>query len=120
MEKAIATNKTRKHRGYKSQDIVAKHLQKNGFPWAESTGAGRTGSDVTGVVGIDIEVKARRGLVIAEAMRQLHKRRLEGKIGAAVLRLDGQGPAAIEEWPVLLSFQTWIELIRDAGYGDPR
>jgi len=50
---------SRKHRGYRSQKVVAQYLAANGFPYAESTGAGRQGSDITGTVGIDWVIKAR-------------------------------------------------------------
>ena len=52
-------SQSRKHRGYRSQKVLANYLVDNGFPFAESTGAGRSGSDITGCVGIDFEVKAR-------------------------------------------------------------
>jgi len=41
----------RKHRGYASQRIVADYFAANGWPYAEPVGAGRTGSDVTGMLG---------------------------------------------------------------------
>ena len=47
----------RKHRGYRTQKCVAEYL-KRWFPYAESAGAGRQGSDILGVP-FDIEVKAR-------------------------------------------------------------
>ena len=49
---------SRKQRGYDSQRIVADFLKANGWPYAEPVGAGRPGSDVTGVVGVDIEVRS--------------------------------------------------------------
>ena len=60
----------RKHRGYSSQRIVADWFTVNGWPYAEPVGAGRAGSDVTGMPGIDIEVKARRGFDPLAAMRE--------------------------------------------------
>ena len=53
----------RKRRGMRTQALVAQHLAANGWPYAESTGAGRSGSDVTGVPGLAIEVKARADLI---------------------------------------------------------
>ena len=81
----------RKHRGYASQRIVAEYLAANGWPYAESTGAGRSGTDVTGCVGIDWEVKARRGLNISALMAQLGERSSEGLLGIGVIRPDGFG-----------------------------
>ena len=110
----------RKHRGYASQRIVADYLRTHGFPFAEPVGAGRDGTDVTGCIGLDIEVKARRGFNPAAAMRQQAERSDEALLPFAVLRLDGQGPAAIEDWPVVLRLGAFVEVLRDAGWGDPR
>ena len=114
------TSQSRKHRGYKSQRDVAEYLAANGFPYAVSTGAGRTGTDVTGVIGHDIEVKARRGFNVMAAMKQQAARAAEGVLSWAVLRQDGQGPASIEEWPVVVTLGQWVQVLRDAGHGDPR
>jgi len=110
------SNQSRVHRGLKSQDIVAKYLAANGWPYALSAGSGRQGSDVTGVPGLDIEVKARRGLNIATAMKQLRDRHQEGLLPVAVLRLDGQGETHIADWPALLPFGVFVNLLKAAGY----
>ena len=110
----------RKHRGYKSQDILATYLTKNGFPYALSAGAGREGTDVTGTPGIDWEVKARKGFSPAAVMKQLKERRNENVLPVAVLRLNGQGEASIGDWVVMLRTEDFVNLIRDAGYGDPK
>lgn len=110
----------RKHRGYASQRIVAEYLRDNGFPYAEPVGAGRDGTDVTGVPGLDIEVKARRGFNPSAAMRQQEERAEPTLLPFAVLRLDGQGPAVIENWPVILRLGAFIPVLRDAGWGEPR
>lgn len=110
----------RKHRGYASQRIVANYLRDNGFPYAEPVGAGRDGSDVTGVPGLDIEVKARRGFNPAAAMRQQAERAEPWLLPFAVLRLDGQGPGSIADWPVVIRFAPFIDVLRDAEWGEPR
>ena len=115
----MSTSQHRKHRGYKSQDIVATYFAGNGFPYAQSTGAGRSGTDVTGVIGVDIEVKARRGFPVAETMRQLSSRSKDGIVPLAVLRMDGSGPKDIENWPAILPLSVVVQLLREAGYGEP-
>ena len=110
----------RKHRGYKSQDILATYLSTNGFPYALSAGAGRSGTDVTGTLGIDWEVKDRNGFSPAETMRQLKERHNGKDLPVAVLRLNGQGEASIGDWVAMLRLEDFVNLIRDAGYGDPR
>jgi hypothetical protein len=110
-------SQARKHRGYRSQKVVAQYLAANGFPYAESTGAGRQGSDITGTVGIDWEVKARNNFSPGETMRQLKDRANVLDLRVAVLRLNGQGEASIGEWVVLLTLEQLVALMRQAGYG---
>jgi len=109
----------RKHRGYASQAIVAKYLKQHGFPFAESTGAGRQGSDVTGTPGIDWEIKARTDFNPSAVMKQLAERAQEGVLPVAVLRLNGQGEASVENWVGVVPFGVLVRLIREAGFGDP-
>ena len=45
-------SQSRKHRGYRTQKVGAEHLAANGFPYAESTGAGRSGTDITDITSI--------------------------------------------------------------------
>jgi hypothetical protein len=111
-------SQSRKHRGYKSQDILADKLVTEGWPYAKSTGAGRTGTDVTGTIGIDWEVKARKDFNPSAAIKQL-KERGDGEIlPIAVLRLNGQGPASIGDWPAVLRLDDLIRLLKEAGYPD--
>lgn len=100
----------RKHRGYATQRLLAQYLRDNGWAYAESTGAGRAGSDITGVP-FDIEVKARTGFQPAALMKQLDERKSE-KLAFGVLRLNGQGEANIDNWVAMLRLEDLIELLR--------
>ena len=111
---------SRVQRGLKSQDIVAKYFAANGWPYALSAGSGRQGTDVTGVPGVDIEVKARRGINVAMAMKQLRDRHQEGLLPVAVLRLDGQGESHIADWPAILPLSVFLDLLKAAGYDKPK
>ena len=113
-------SQSRKHRGYRSQKVVALYLAENGFPFAESTGAGRSGSDITGCVGIDWEIKARTGFDPGAVIRQMKDRDNGKDIQLAVLRLNGQGEQSVGDWVALTRLETLVELLRDAGYGDPK
>lgn len=112
-------SQSRKHRGYRSQRVVAARFAANGFPHAEPVGAGRAGSDIVGLVGIDIEVKARRGLNINALMDQLDERAQDGVLGIGVIRPDGMGEASIGKWPAVMCLDDLIALLRAAGYGTP-
>jgi hypothetical protein len=111
-------SQSRKHRGYKSQDIVANKLVSEGWPYAKSTGAGRSGTDVTGTIGIDWEVKARKDFNPSAAIKQLKERSKDDLLPVAVLRLNGQGPATVGDWPAVLRLDDLIKLLKAAGYAD--
>jgi hypothetical protein len=112
-------SQARKHRGYRTQRVVAERFAANGFPHAEPVGAGRAGTDIVGLVGIDVEVKARRGLNIKALMDQLDERAQDGVLGIGVLRPDGMGEATVGKWPVVICLDDAIALLRAAGYGTP-
>ena len=108
---------TRKRRGAETQTTVARWLAANGWPYAESTGAGRTGSDITGVPGLAIEVKARRDFTPLAWIRQASGN--EG-LPLVIHRPDGMGPQSVSDWPVTLRLADFTQLLRAAGYGDPQ
>lgn len=109
---------TRKQRGNDTQNLVAQIFALNGHPYAESAGAGRKGRDITGTIGLAVEVKARRGFSPAEWTRQAVAQ-ADGDLPLVVLRPDGMGPASIDSWPVILRFADVLNLLRAAGYGTP-
>jgi hypothetical protein len=111
----------RKHRGYATQRIAAEWFASHGWEFAEPTGAGRAGTDITGMPGLDVEVKARARFDPSAAIRQLAMRSKETTLlGFVLLRLNGQGPACVGDWPVMLRLDDFTNLLRDAGFGDPR
>ncbi len=112
-------SQARKHRGYRSQRVVAERLADNGFPHAEPVGAGRAGSDIVGLVGIDVEVKARRDLNLVGLMKQLDARAKDGVLGIGVVRPDGMGETSVGMWPAVMCLDDLIALLRAAGYGTP-
>lgn len=115
------TAQTRKHRGYRSQRVVADWFAAHGWPFAESTGAGRSGSDITGVPGLMVEVKARRAFNPLAWLRQTGKEaETHGGLPFVVFRCDGQGEANVGEWAVLARLDTFTGLLREAGYGDDK
>ncbi len=111
---------SRVRRGLQSQHIVAEYFREHGWPYAQPAGSGRSGTDITGVLGVDVEVKARRGIKVAEAMKQLRDRYKEGVLPVAVLRLDGQGEAHIADWPAIVPLHILLDLLKAAGYDKPK
>jgi hypothetical protein len=112
-------SQARKHRGYAAQRIVAEWFALHGHPFAESTGAGRSGTDVTGLVGIaDVEVKATSSFQPLAWIRQMRERVEPGGVYFGVWRPNGYGPMRIGEWPVVTTLDVMTRLLLEAGYGD--
>ena len=109
-------SQSRKHRGYATQRIVADYFKAQGWEHALPVGAGRDGSDVTGIAGLDIEIKARTKLDLAGLMRQLSERRQTDGLGVGVLRLNGQGEKSVEQFVAVLTLADLTYLLKASGY----
>lgn len=101
------TSQSRKHRGYKTQRVVADYF-KTWWPFATAVGAGVQGSDILNTP-FDIEVKARTGFNPSAAIKQLKERR-NGRLGLAILRLNGQGENP-EDYVVVMRLADFMELV---------
>ena len=110
------TNASRKARGMRTQLVIAQHLTTHGFPHAETTGSGRSGSDILGTPGLAIEVKARRAVDPLAWIRQAAS---NAGLPCVIFRPDGLGETRVGEWPVMMRLDDWIGLVRAAGYGEP-
>ena len=109
---------SRKARGMRSQLVIAQWFQEHGFPHAQSTGAGRSGVDIIGMVGIAIEAKARTGFQPLAWLRQAAEYTHLG-IPTVVFRPNGMGEQSVGQWGVLMRLEDYTRLIREAGYGSP-
>ena len=111
----MSPSQSRKHRGFRTRKVVAEHLAARGWPFAESTGAGRSGSDITGVPGLAIEVKARADF---NPMAWVRQACLNDGLPLVTFRPNGLGEASVDQWPCILRFGDLITLLHAAGYGD--
>lgn len=107
-------SQSRKHRGYRSQRVVAEFFQRHGWEFAESTGAGRSGSDITGMPGLACEIKARSDLQPQAWLRQAEA---NPGLPFVVFRPNGMGEQSVGRWGVLVRLETFAELLQEAGYG---
>lgn len=114
----MTMSRARKDRAMRTQLVVAEWFGVNGFPHAESTGSGRSGVDVKGMVGMAPEVKARADWSPLAWIRQA-VRNSKGALPFVVARMNGQGEATVADWPVIMRLEDFTALIRAAGYGDP-
>src|SRR5690349_18213009 len=109
---------SRKARGAETQAQAAAWFRQRGFPYCTDAGSGRTGRDLLGMPGLACEVKARADLQPAAWLRQATAN-ADGDLPFVLFRSNGQGPAQIANWGVLLRLEDFTTLVRAAGYGDP-
>jgi hypothetical protein len=83
----------RKHRGFRTERVVAQYLS---TVWTGATVGRGSGKDIVNVP-FDVEVKARAGFQPLAYMKQLKARTaLSGEMGFGVIRLNGQGEDVAE------------------------
>jgi hypothetical protein len=105
-------SQSRKHRGFRTERVVAEYLRR----WWEGAVVGRgSGRDILNVP-FDCETKARTGLDVKGTLRQIETRTAKsGLLGFACFRLNGQGENA-EEYVAMLRLGDLVELLLAAGY----
>lgn len=99
----------------RTQKLVAEYLRANGWPFAESAGAGRSGADITGTPDISVETKARSDLSPLAWVRQAEGA-ADGRLPLVAFRCNGQGEDA-SKYLAMVRLGDLVELLRSAGYG---
>ena len=109
-------SQSRKHRGFRTERVVAEYLRR----WWEGAAVGRgNGRDILNVP-FDCEVKARTGLDVSGTLRQIEARTdKSGLLGFACFRLNGQGEKA-DDYVAMLRLGDLVELLVTAGYENRR
>jgi hypothetical protein len=101
-------SQARKHRGFRTERIVAQYLS---TVWSGATVGRGSGKDIVNVP-FDVEVKARTGFQPLAYMAQLKARTsLSGELGLAVLRLNGQGENA-EDYACVIRLGDLLPLLQ--------
>jgi hypothetical protein len=109
-------SQSRKHRGFRTERVVAEYLRRT---WEGAVVGRGNGRDILNVP-FDCEVKARTGLDVSGTLRQIKARTDEsGLLGFACFRLNGQGEKP-EEYVAMLRLGDLVELLVAAGYRDRR
>jgi len=105
-------SQSRKHRGFRTERVVADYLRRT---W-EGASVGRgNGRDILNVP-FDCEVKARTGLDVSGTLRQIETRTAKsGLLGFACFRLNGQGEEA-GDYVAMLRLSDLVGLLLEAGY----
>ena len=109
-------SQSRKHRGYRTEKVVAEYLSQ-WWPHALANGAGRSGNDVTGVP-FNLEIKARSAFQPKAWIDQVSKRsEAVGELPLVVARMNGQGEDA-SKYLAFMRVGDLVNLLLAAGYGD--
>lgn len=108
----LMVSQHRKHRGMRTQKLVADYLAQF-WVGAASSGAGRPGSDVINVP-FDVEVKARTAFN-PKAWLEQSKVRAKGGKSIVVMRFNGQGENP-EDYGVMMSLKDAVDLLRSTGF----
>ena len=102
----------RKHRGFRTERVVASYLS---AIWPHASVGRGMGKDIQNVP-FDCEVKARAGFQPKAVLEQIAKRTaISGEMGFAVLRLNGQGESA-EDYACIIRLQDLLPLL-ELKYG---
>lgn len=97
----------RKHRGFRTERVVAQYLS---TVWPGATVGRGSGTDVVNVP-FDVEVKARAGFQPLAYLKQSKARTaISGEMGFAVLRLAGQGESA-EDYACIIRLGDLLPLL---------
>lgn len=108
-------SQSRKYRGYDTEKLVSRYLRQ-WWPFALAAGAGRSGSDVTGIPYIDLEVKARASFQPKQWIDQVSKRtETSGGLPVVVCRLNGQ-KTDVGNYLAFVRFSDLVDLLVKAGY----
>ena len=101
-------SQARKHRGFRTERVVAQYLS---TVWSGATVGRGSGKDCINVP-FDVEVKARAGFQPLAYMKQIKARTaLSGELGFAVLRLNGQGENA-EDYACVIRLGDLLPLLQ--------
>ena len=101
----------RKARGSATERIVSERLK---VLWPFNNVVRGPGPDLVETPGFAVEIKARTRLDLPEWMRQAKRHSAKhGGIPLLIIRLNGQGPASVDDFPVVMRLGDFIELVRD-------
>jgi hypothetical protein len=106
--KQSMASQARKHRGFRTERVVAQYLS---TVWQGACVGRGSGKDVVNVP-FDVEVKARAGFQPLAYIKQLKARTaISGELGFGVIRLNGQGEDA-REYAAIIRLEDLLPLLQ--------
>jgi hypothetical protein len=106
--KQSMASQARKHRGFRTERVVAQYLS---TVWQGACVGRGNGKDIVNVP-FDVEVKARAGFQPLAYIKQLKARTaISGELGFGVIRLNGQGEDA-REYAAIIRLEDLLPLLQ--------
>lgn len=113
--------RTAKAKGRAFENSIVEYLTEAGWPYTERrrlAGFADKG-DISGVPGIMVEAKAQREYSLPAWMREVDAQTKHAKAALGVLWMKLNGKAKAADGLVVMRPETFVRLLREAGYGPP-
>lgn len=109
-------------KGTRWASAIVAYLREQGWPYAElrNLSGAKDRGDIAGVIGVCIEAKNRNGLALAEWLDEATLERDNAEAAVGVVWFHRVKRASPAHGYVLMDGATFVELLRDAGYGNAR
>lgn len=118
-----------KQKGTAAETALVRFLQGQGFPGAERRALGGGGfgedlGDITGIPALCMEVKNHATYKIPAWLKETEIERQNAKADFGILVVKpnkiGMTPDKVGQWWGIMPMQMMMDLLREAGYGDPK
>lgn len=115
-----------KQKGTAAESALVKFLLGQGFPGAERRAltSSNDQGDITGIPALCMEVKNHATYKIPAWLKEteIERKNAKADFGILVVKPNGVGmtPDKVGQWWGIMPMAMMMDLLRDAGYGDPR
>ena len=106
-----------KRKGSQAERDVVAYLKANGYPYADRRVAGATldKGDISGVLGVTIEIKNHARLDLAGWLAELEIEMKNDNAWTGVVIHKRKGKGDVGEWYATLPVKVWLALLRKAN-----
>jgi hypothetical protein len=103
-----------KRKGSQAERAVVAYLKENGYPYADRRVAGATldKGDISGVLGVTIEIKNHARLDLAGWLAELEVEMKNDNAWTGVVIHKRKGKGDVGEWYATLPVKVWLALLR--------
>jgi hypothetical protein len=113
------TGQTSRRKGAAAELALVKHLQANGYPYAERRGGGFGGSDVICTPGVTWESKNVAGLRLGVWADQTEAARIAAGDTYGVLVVKRAGTTDVGRWHAVMPLDQLLALLAETGWAKP-